>query len=284
MKKQFILLYSFLFFALINHTSCITSSVEDTRSSSEIAQFENLENILPKWNKLNTYSEYFDFYLSEPKTFCHALKVDLASKDLKICFYPTSSSLKPCRAKTFATKNKCTIAFNTTQYSQKIVFLSEKKPVGIIKTNDFQFSDPNKNYCALCLAQSENGIIGKITSNQPSTYATNNNSFFLIQGGFWQILENGNIIDFKDIKDSRTCVGLTHDNKTLFILIVEGEKKSKSVGLSYNDCAHIMKNFGAYNAMQFDGGSSTCLFINGKNALSYSKNPILPAFLGFSTK
>ena len=60
----------------------------------------------------------------------------------------------------------------------------------------------------------------------------------------------------------RTAVGYTKDNR--FIMITVDGRQKGSIGLTLNDLAKLMKEFGCYNAMNFDGGSSTQMYVNNK--------------------
>ena len=50
--------------------------------------------------------------------------------------------------------------------------------------------------------------------------------------------------------------------------------------LSYMDCAEILQKAGARTAMQFDGGRSAQLVINGKNTIASPRRKVAAA-LGF---
>ena len=75
--------------------------------------------------------------------------------------------------------------------------------------------------------------------------------------------------DFIRRGDSRTGVGLSADGRTLYILLVEGERQRQSRGLSYPQCGQIFKSMGCSDALELDGGSSSELCIMGKSVLSY---------------
>lgn len=60
----------------------------------------------------------------------------------------------------------------------------------------------------------------------------------------------------------RTAIGQTRDGTVLF-LIVDGRQAS-SVGASLKDVMDIMLEYGAVNAANLDGGSSSALYLNGE--------------------
>lgn len=279
-----------------------------------IQKSKDINSINFSWNDLTSYAKIATLYFENEKSICHLLKIDLHHDSIIITSPNDITSSQS--AQNFSKENNCDIVINTTPFTQKIKYLSKKNILGIYQINDTIISKPNQKYCALefyteelsqknpTIAPNSSFITNTITKNNSQSIPCkklfakihqfqldssinnqiippSNKKTLYIHGGFWQILKNGNIIQFKDIKDSRTAVGISKDERFFYILIVEGEKKSKSIGLSYEECALILKNIGAFNAMEFDGGSSTCLIINHKNYLTYNKNPNLPLFLGF---
>lgn len=62
-------------------------------------------------------------------------------------------------------------------------------------------------------------------------------------------------------KNPRSAIGYTKDN-SLIIVAVDGREKT-SVGMTLNQLANLMKSLGCTNAMNFDGGSSTVMYVAG---------------------
>ena len=69
-------------------------------------------------------------------------------------------------------------------------------------------------------------------------------------------------------KHPRTAMGYTTDNK-LIILVVEGRNPQAS-GASLIQLAQILKDLGCVEALNLDGGGSSCLLINGKETIQPS--------------
>ena len=69
-------------------------------------------------------------------------------------------------------------------------------------------------------------------------------------------------------KHPRTVMGYTADNK-LIILAVEG-RNPNAAGANLVQLAHIMKDLGCVEALNLDGGGSSCLLINGKETIKPS--------------
>jgi hypothetical protein len=74
----------------------------------------------------------------------------------------------------------------------------------------------------------------------------------------------------KGIRDKhpRTAMGYTNDNK-LIILVVEGRNPDAG-GATLIQEAEILKDLGCVEALNLDGGGSSCLLINGKETIKPS--------------
>ena len=81
--------------------------------------------------------------------------------------------------------------------------------------------------------------------------------------------------------EPRTAIGYTKDKK-LIILVVEGRSKS-AIGISLVQEARILKSLGCVEALNLDGGGSTCMLINGKETNTPSgkgiERPVPSVFL-----
>lgn len=77
----------------------------------------------------------------------------------------------------------------------------------------------------------------------------------LVQDGVLQTGLGGGI-------NPRTCIGQCADG-TVLLMVVEGRKPS-SPGATYDDIAQIMYEYGAVNAANLDGGSSSLMYYNGE--------------------
>jgi len=81
-------------------------------------------------------------------------------------------------------------------------------------------------------------------------------------------------------KHPRTAMGYTKDNK-LIILVVEGRNKQAG-GATLIQEAEILKDLGCVEALNLDGGGSSCLLINGKETIKpsdASQRPVPAVFL-----
>jgi len=72
-----------------------------------------------------------------------------------------------------------------------------------------------------------------------------------------------------DDRHPRTAIGYTRDQK-LIILVVEGRNKGVAEGASLIHLANILISLGCVEALNLDGGGSSCLLVNGKETIKPS--------------
>lgn len=73
----------------------------------------------------------------------------------------------------------------------------------------------------------------------------------------------GTISRNAEARHPRSAVGLSRDGRTMWLLAVDG-RSTASVGMSLVELADAMRALGAWDALNFDGGGSTTLVIDGK--------------------
>jgi exopolysaccharide biosynthesis protein len=70
-------------------------------------------------------------------------------------------------------------------------------------------------------------------------------------------------------KHPRTAMGYTKDNK-LIILVVQGRFPGVAEGATLTQEAQILEDLGCYEALNLDGGGSSCMLVNGKETIKPS--------------
>ena len=107
----------------------------------------------------------------------------------------------------------------------------------------------------------------------------------LVQNGAVQITNNEEQkFAGKAIADKhpRTAVGYTDDNR-IIVLVIEGRFPGKAEGATLTEEASILQQLNCIEAMNLDGGGSSCLLINGKPTITPSdkegQRPIPAAFI-----
>lgn len=235
------------------------------------------------WQKVN---ECCDYYLFEDKTIplrWHCARIDLSYPSLRITAFPSKEQDigKGTTSQKFSRNSGVFASINTSPFQGK--FLARRTIVGAHKVDGAVFAKANPRYSALLFKREDDGTLrGFVEQRQDDAEIAEYDYAF---GGFFTILKDSEKTYFTfESRNSRTAAGLSSDGKTLFLLVVEGERPFKSKGLSYPECADIMLRLGASDCIQMDGGGSSSLFINGKNMLYYRTIRHDAAFLGFAAE
>lgn len=79
-------------------------------------------------------------------------------------------------------------------------------------------------------------------------------------------------------KHPRTAMGYTKDNK-LIVLVIEGRNTGVAEGATLIQMGQIFKDIGCWEALNLDGGGSSCMLVNGKETIKPSdkKQRAVPA-------
>ena len=64
--------------------------------------------------------------------------------------------------------------------------------------------------------------------------------------------------------DARSAIGITHDGSLLWVMVAQKPDTPSTSGMSLQALAAFMKTLGVEEAMNLDGGSSSCLYYKGK--------------------
>jgi hypothetical protein len=72
----------------------------------------------------------------------------------------------------------------------------------------------------------------------------------------------GTIARFSDARHPRSAAGFARDSATLYLVAVDGRQEA-SVGATLEELATILRDLGAHDALNLDGGGSTALVVGG---------------------
>ena len=255
MKKSFLFCFLICFLLI---TGCKTTDVSKQDFSLLQQGFEIIQGDIP-----------------ERRSTWHCVKIDLSqiTDDSQIKYYYS----KPASVLNFAKKNNCVVAINTTP------FYLEQNPqlcTGIIKANGNVLSEPLEQYCALALFWNEDKTLScKIIENQTEDEIEKYPYAF---GGFFVILKDNKIREFKHNNRSRTACGTDETGRYLYLFAITPRfSLTDRQGLTYPECAQILQSLGCTQAMQFDGGHSTAMVVNGKSVEAPLFQRKIPAAIGF---
>ena len=161
----------------------------------------------------------------------------------------------------FAKRNDTNLAINANFFTFKCSFLdSLYKPLGLYINDYSVLSNAHSDFAHLIFSANKEPLIQQ-------SFDTSSDVMCGI-AGFNQVLKDGKIVITGKSKkiDSRTLIGINKTKDILFLLCVDGERKKISEGATLIKATKIMKEIGAYEAIELDGGGSSTLIakINGK--------------------
>jgi exopolysaccharide biosynthesis protein len=106
-------------------------------------------------------------------------------------------------------------------------------------------------------------------------FTPNHGRLRTVMGGWPVVVNDGkSVAEYADVVEGtfprfsvqrhpRTGAGISKDGKTLYLMTVDGRRESEG-GMSLVELAQTMIKLGAYEAMNFDGGGSTTMVVEGK--------------------
>ena len=166
-------------------------------------------------------------------------------------------------------KREADIAWLFTDSSMKYPF-ARQLPVMAIKDSIANFSFKNVKKSLSKIIDPDKGTVIDFDKWKMQTAV----------GGGPVLLQNGQIkvtneqeIKFvgKAIEDKhpRTAMGYTKDNK-LIILVIQGRFPNIAEGATLTQQAQLFKDLGCWEALNLDGGGSSCMLVNGKETIKVS--------------
>jgi len=135
-------------------------------------------------------------------------------------------------------------------------------PLGIvIHDSKLLYGSLYATSCVLGFDQNDRFVVGRMTGQQALDMglrdAVSFGPVFIVNGKAVEVSGNGGGLN------PRTVIGQREDGSVL-LLVIEG-RLPNSLGASYKDCIEVMLRYGAVNAGNLDGGSSSLMIHNGKH-------------------
>ena len=130
--------------------------------------------------------------------------------------------------------------------------------VGLTENNVLQIIDVSKmNSKQVEQLVKEKKIRDAVTFQDEASDANNH---------FVQLIINGEVREMNGMGSGlnpRTAIGQREDGAIL-MFVTDGRGKNGHLGASASDLIKVMQDFGAVNAANLDGGSSSCMYYNGE--------------------
>jgi hypothetical protein len=164
-------------------------------------------------------------------------------------------------------KRTADIAWTYADTSKRRVFAIQS-PMPPVKDSMMKFSFKRAAYFSTIAAQQDT----QSTLHKWKMKTAIGGGPVLIQNGKIQV-SNDQELKFagkaRDDKHPRTAIGYTADGHVI-IMVVQGRFAGKAEGASLTQLATMLQQLGCVEAMNLDGGGSSCMLINGKQTIDPS--------------
>lgn len=191
------------------------------------------------------------------------MRVDLRAPGISFYTTPHQGSLNTVASTTsdFLKKYGLQVAVNANFFAPCCNATAEDKTVLGLAVSDGNVvavpnSIPGQN-AALLITRKNQAAIAETTEQ------TDLSNVFNAVAGSGIIVQDGvNVGDQTPYGDGadpnpRTAVGLSQDDRYLYIVVIDGRQPGYSIGTKSSETADLMLAFGAYTAINLDGGGST---------------------------
>lgn len=210
----------------------------------------------------------------------YALRIDLHAPGIRFYTAPRQGSLNTVASTTsqFLQKYGLQAAINANFFAPCCNAAPEEKTVlGLAVSDGNTVSAPDGTpgqNASLLIDQKNHASIAETTDTTDISNVFNavTGSGIIVEDG----LNVGGDTPYGDGADPnpRTSVGLSQDGRYLYVVVIDGRQPGYSVGTTSTETADIMLAFGAYTAINLDGGGSTDLVEdNGRGGVTIVNKP-----------
>lgn len=118
---------------------------------------------------------------------------------------------------------------------------------------------------------SANNIATTLTAAGPNTTVTVEGiPLYNAQGGNQRLLRNGlNVTPIDDpyttAINPHTALGVSRDGRRIFLMVVDGRQGNYAYGMRTDEMADLLRHYGAWDAINVDGGGSSTMVMDDRN-------------------
>lgn len=224
------------------------------------------------WTPLFRGVEYLHVSCAAPVEQVHLLRIDLTAPGVRVAVTPGNGDAP------LETNSQCTTSFLKALHCQAAVNTAAFGPVvdqegvpqdilGVAIADGVEVS-PTANRLAAVLFM-DDGHVRLV--DQPCDTAGVRQAV----SGFSRILIDGrNVCDPAEIWHPRTGLGVSADGKTLLLIVIDGRQPGYSEGAPTHALAAWLRAFGAWQAINLDGGGSTAMIVDDHGTPRQLNRPI----------
>ncbi|MDR3335017.1 MAG: phosphodiester glycosidase family protein [Treponema sp.] len=227
------------------------------------------EALVPEWRPFAQDSpglDYIEVRIREPRLQFWAIRVDLTEPALRIVVSApvgVQAGIMPSiKVSSFVRRFECLGGINTNPFRPASAQEGEERTiVGITVSEHTLVALPYPQYDALVFYEDQRAAIvnqAALTDGSTGLEGIRN-----AVGGFYEVLRDGQITEAArsergQVRYPRSAAGLSADGLTLYLLVIDGRRPG-SIGATEAELAVILRQLGANDGLNFDGGGSSAL-------------------------
>ncbi len=206
-----------------------------------------------EWSEPFTGVRHLHRTTDDPKWSIHLAFLDLTEPSVRVTATPPEN--KGDTVSGFAKKQNVQIAVNGDFFT-----LANRQPSGLAIGGGKVWPGSGDNAHEGFIAA---GAGGRVEIFSPELVVPIEPWMQAAVGGYPMLVRNGAPAEDWPARHPRTAVGLSKDRKTLMLLVVDG-RQAHSVGMTGSEMQKLFLEFGAWSALNLDGGGSTAMYLDGR--------------------
>lgn len=182
---------------------------------------------------------------------------------------PDGKEVRLMTTTAFARQAGCQIAINTSPWAPVAAAGTPADIRGLAASKGKVYSPAHKSYPVVNITKDK-----RVTIGPPDAVGTPYDAC----SGFNYMVRGGTLHGCEGKRHPRTALGVTKDGRTLILMVTDGRQKGRSEGVSIPELGRFMMQFGAWEAINLDGGGSSTLVFQKEKGKPVIEN--IPVGLG----
>lgn len=159
------------------------------------------------------------------------------------------------KTSTFLERTGCQLAINAAPFSPVRLVEGGEQDVAGFQVSGGGLVSPGSSTPALVISRDNRARIVDPPFPEPGPDAWN------AVAGFYTVLRDGDVTGGDGKRHPRTAVGTSRDGRWLILLVVDGRQPGFSVGATNQDLGEWLRELGAWDGLNLDGGGTTTLVV-----------------------
>lgn len=206
-----------------------------------------------------------------------AIRIDLHDPDVGFLVTPPNGD-RPgetdgLKTSSFLVRYGVQLAINASPFRPVSAREGDERDVlGLSISRGEVYSNASEGYGALLLSKD---VEGKRHVARIAVPPVDTEGVASAVGGFRLLLKDGANVAREDALHPRTAVGISADERHLYLLVIDGRQPGFSEGTTTAETADWLRKLGAHSGLNLDGGGSTSLAVtDGKGGYRLLNRPI----------